>query len=132
MQGWGWQSGSQAAGGPHPAAANGAQRASAGVGPRSQHRDQPGRRGDTQCRFLSIRDPHRRSASPHAPVSCGLPKARIMTAWLISLVGTWGLLTIFATITAESAGVPISSEIVVPLGGALASPGKLYCGHRLI
>jgi membrane protein DedA with SNARE-associated domain len=27
--------------------------------------------------------------------------------------------------TAESAGVPISSEIVVPLGGALASQGKL-------
>jgi membrane protein DedA with SNARE-associated domain len=27
--------------------------------------------------------------------------------------------------TAESAGIPISSEIVVPLGGALASQGKL-------
>ncbi len=48
-----------------------------------------------------------------------------MTAWLISLVGTWGLLAIFVTMTAESAGVPISSEIVVPLGGALASQGKL-------
>lgn len=48
-----------------------------------------------------------------------------MTAWLISLVGAWGLLAIFVTMTAESAGVPISSEIVVPLGGALASQGKL-------
>ncbi len=48
-----------------------------------------------------------------------------MTAWLISLVGTWGLPAIFVTMTAESAGVPISSEIVVPLGGALASQGKL-------
>jgi membrane protein DedA with SNARE-associated domain len=48
-----------------------------------------------------------------------------MTAWLISLVGTWGLPAIFATMTAESAGLPISSEIVVPLGGALASQGKL-------
>ncbi|HXL77757.1 MAG TPA: DedA family protein [Candidatus Eisenbacteria bacterium] len=48
-----------------------------------------------------------------------------MTAWLISLVGTWGLLAIFVTMTAESAGLPISSEIVVPLGGALASQGKL-------
>lgn len=48
-----------------------------------------------------------------------------MTSWLISLVGTWGLLAIFVTMTGESAGLPISSEIVVPLGGALASQGKL-------
>ena len=48
-----------------------------------------------------------------------------MTQWLISLVGTWGLPAIFVTMTAESAGLPISSEIVVPLGGALASQGKL-------
>jgi membrane protein DedA with SNARE-associated domain len=48
-----------------------------------------------------------------------------MTQLLISLVGTWGLPAIFVTMTAESAGVPISSEIVVPLGGALASQGKL-------
>jgi membrane protein DedA with SNARE-associated domain len=44
---------------------------------------------------------------------------------LINLVGTWGLFAIFVTMAAESAGVPISSEIVVPLGGALASQGKL-------
>jgi membrane protein DedA with SNARE-associated domain len=44
---------------------------------------------------------------------------------LINLVGSWGLLAIFVTMTAESAGIPISSEIVVPLGGALASQGKL-------
>jgi membrane protein DedA with SNARE-associated domain len=48
-----------------------------------------------------------------------------MTQWLISLVGTWGLPAIFVTMTGESAGVPISSEIVVPLGGALASQNKL-------
>jgi len=48
-----------------------------------------------------------------------------MTQALISLVGTWGLLAIFVTMTGESAGLPISSEIVVPLGGALASQGKL-------
>src|SRR5260370_9813803 len=95
------------------------------MGPRSQHRDQPGRRGNTQARFLSIRNPHRRSASPHAAVSGGLPNARIMTAWLISLVGTWGLLAIFVTMTAESSGVPISSRIVVPLAGTLASQRKL-------
>jgi membrane protein DedA with SNARE-associated domain len=44
---------------------------------------------------------------------------------LINLVGTWGYIAIFVTMTAESAGVPISSEIVVPLGGALASQAKL-------
>jgi membrane protein DedA with SNARE-associated domain len=48
-----------------------------------------------------------------------------MTQWLISLVGTWGYPAIFVTMAGESAGLPISSEIVVPLGGALASNGKL-------
>jgi membrane protein DedA with SNARE-associated domain len=48
-----------------------------------------------------------------------------MTNFLISLVGTWGLLAILVTMTGESAGLPISIEIVVPLGGALASQGKL-------
>ena len=48
-----------------------------------------------------------------------------MTQWLISLVGTWGLPAIFVTMAGESAGLPISSEIVVPLGGALAAQGKL-------
>jgi membrane protein DedA with SNARE-associated domain len=48
-----------------------------------------------------------------------------MTGWLVSLVGTWGLAAIFVTMTGESAGLPISSEIVVPLGGALAAQGKL-------
>lgn len=48
-----------------------------------------------------------------------------MTNWLISLVGSWGLVAIYVTMTAESAGVPISSEVVVPLGGALASQGNL-------
>jgi membrane protein DedA with SNARE-associated domain len=48
-----------------------------------------------------------------------------MTQWLISLVATWGYIAIFVTMAGESAGLPISSEIVVPLGGALASQGKL-------
>jgi len=48
-----------------------------------------------------------------------------ITTWLISLVSTWGLIAIFVTMAGESAGLPISSEIVVPLGGALASQGKL-------
>jgi len=48
-----------------------------------------------------------------------------ITTWLISLVSTWGLIAIFVTMAGESAGLPISSEIVVPLGGALAAQGKL-------
>jgi membrane protein DedA with SNARE-associated domain len=48
-----------------------------------------------------------------------------VTQWLNGLVASWGLLAIFVTMAAESAGIPISSEIVVPLGGYLASQGKL-------
>jgi membrane protein DedA with SNARE-associated domain len=48
-----------------------------------------------------------------------------LTNWLISLVASGGLIAIFVTMAGESAGLPISSEIVVPLGGALASQGKL-------
>ncbi len=48
-----------------------------------------------------------------------------MTSGLTHLVETWGLLAILVTMAGESAGLPISSEIVVPLGGALAAAGKL-------
>lgn len=48
-----------------------------------------------------------------------------MTNTLINLVGSYGLLAIFITMAGESCGLPISSEIVVPLGGALASQGRL-------
>jgi len=48
-----------------------------------------------------------------------------MSHQLIQIISAGGLLAIFLTMTAESAGIPISSEIVVPLGGALASQGKL-------
>ena len=48
-----------------------------------------------------------------------------MSHLLIELVSAGGLIAIFLTMAAESAGIPISSEIVVPLGGALASQGKL-------
>ena len=54
-----------------------------------------------------------------------------MTQWLISLVSTWGLIAIFFTMAGESAGLPISSEIVVPLGGALAFLGKLNLGSPI-
>lgn len=48
-----------------------------------------------------------------------------MTSTLTNLVATYGLIAIFITMAGESCGLPISSEIVVPLGGALASQGKL-------
>jgi membrane protein DedA with SNARE-associated domain len=51
-----------------------------------------------------------------------------MTQGLINLVSSWGLMAIFVTMVGESAGLPISSEIVVPLGGALASLGRLGVG----
>jgi membrane protein DedA with SNARE-associated domain len=55
-----------------------------------------------------------------------------MTQWLISLVSTWGYIAIFVTMVGESAGLPISSEIVVPLGGALASLNKLGVGGPVV
>src|SRR5436853_5571043 len=48
-----------------------------------------------------------------------------MSQAIIQLITAGGLLAIFLTMAAESAGIPISSEIVVPLGGALAAQGKL-------
>jgi membrane protein DedA with SNARE-associated domain len=48
-----------------------------------------------------------------------------MTALLIDLVAKGGLIAILLTMAGESAGLPISSEIVVPLGGSLAAAGVL-------
>lgn len=48
-----------------------------------------------------------------------------MSHQLIQIITAGGLIAIFLTMTAESAGIPISSEIVVPLGGALAAQAKL-------
>ena len=48
-----------------------------------------------------------------------------MSALLVRLIGLGGIPTIFLTMAAESAGIPISSEVVVPLGGALAAQGRL-------
>jgi len=48
-----------------------------------------------------------------------------VSSFLIRLISLGGIPTIFLTMAAESAGIPISSEIVVPLGGALASQGRL-------
>src|ERR1700682_6841673 len=55
-----------------------------------------------------------------------------MTQALINLVGTWGYIAIFITMVGESAGLPISSEIVVPLGGALAAQVKLGLGGSTV
>jgi len=59
------------------------------------------------------------------PVRFLLEVTAQFTNWLISLVASGGLIAIFLTMAGESAGLPISSEVVVPLGGALASQGKL-------
>src|ERR1700693_5935465 len=55
-----------------------------------------------------------------------------MTQQLIALVTTWGYIAIFVTMAGESAGLPLSSEIVVPLGGALASLQKLGLGAPVV
>jgi membrane protein DedA with SNARE-associated domain len=51
-----------------------------------------------------------------------------VTAFLIDLVARGGLIAILLTMAGESAGLPISSEIVVPLGGSLAAAGILPFG----
>ena len=43
--------------------------------------------------------------------------------WLIPLLENHGLLIVFVTMVAESACIPIPSEIVVPYGGFLAAQG---------
>lgn len=48
-----------------------------------------------------------------------------MSHTLTALVDSYGLLAIFVLMAGESCGLPISSEIVVPLGGALAATGHL-------
>jgi len=48
-----------------------------------------------------------------------------VSSWLASLVSHYGLIAILLLMTAESCGIPIPSEVVVPLGGALAGAGHL-------
>ena len=48
-----------------------------------------------------------------------------ITHSLINFVASFGYVAILFTMAGESAGLPISSEVVVPLGGALAAQGKL-------
>jgi membrane protein DedA with SNARE-associated domain len=48
-----------------------------------------------------------------------------MSHAIVQWITAGGLIAIFLTMTAESAGIPISSEIIVPLGGALAAQAKL-------
>ncbi|MGH7911552.1 MAG: DedA family protein [Candidatus Dormibacteraceae bacterium] len=48
-----------------------------------------------------------------------------MTASLIHLVETGGLVAIFLGMILESCGIPVSVEVVAPVGGALAAQGKL-------
>jgi membrane protein DedA with SNARE-associated domain len=46
--------------------------------------------------------------------------------WLIPALENYGLLIVFLTMVAESACIPIPSEIVVPYGGFLAAQGHTH------
>jgi membrane protein DedA with SNARE-associated domain len=48
-----------------------------------------------------------------------------MTSTLISFVSAHGLLGVLVLMTAESCGLPVPSEVVMPLAGALAGAGHL-------
>lgn len=49
-----------------------------------------------------------------------------MSQWLINALTSYGLLIVFLTMSAESACIPIPSEIVVPYGGFLAAQGHTH------
>lgn len=49
----------------------------------------------------------------------------IVIFWAIGLVERTGYAGIFLTMSLESAGIPIPSEVVVPFGGFLAAVGKM-------
>jgi membrane protein DedA with SNARE-associated domain len=48
-----------------------------------------------------------------------------LTAAVVGLVESHGLLAVLVLMAAESCGLPIPSEVVMPLGGALAAGGHL-------
>ena len=48
-----------------------------------------------------------------------------MTSALAGLVSRYGLLAVFLTMTGESCGLPLPSEVVVPFAGVLAANGNL-------
>lgn len=48
-----------------------------------------------------------------------------MTPSLVHLVEVGGLVAIFLTMILESCGIPLSIEVIAPVGGALAAQGKL-------
>lgn len=48
-----------------------------------------------------------------------------MTATLTHLIANYGLLALFVLMTLDSCGVPLPSEVIMPVGGALAAAGHL-------
>ncbi|HEX6548779.1 MAG TPA: DedA family protein [Candidatus Dormibacteraeota bacterium] len=55
-----------------------------------------------------------------------------MSAALGNLVASYGLLAILVLMAGESCGLPIPSEIVVPVGGVLAATGQLNLGAVIL
>ena len=49
-----------------------------------------------------------------------------MTSWLTNSLTSYGLIIVFVTMIAESACIPIPSEVVVPFGGFLAAQGHTH------
>ncbi len=51
-----------------------------------------------------------------------------MTQALVNLVTNYGLLAVLVLMAAESCGLPFPSEVIMPVGGALAAAGHLNLG----
>lgn len=51
-----------------------------------------------------------------------------MTETLTELVAGYGLLALFVLMTVDSFGIPLPSEVIMPVGGALAAAGHMHLG----
>ena len=55
-----------------------------------------------------------------------------MTTWLTNALTSYGLIIVFVTMIAESACIPIPSEVVVPFGGFLAAQGHTHLWEVIV
>jgi membrane protein DedA with SNARE-associated domain len=51
-----------------------------------------------------------------------------VTGTLVDLVASYGLVALFVLMVIDSSGIPLPSEVIMPVGGALAAAGHLHLG----
>jgi membrane protein DedA with SNARE-associated domain len=81
----------------------------------------PGSSGDRQGEYRGSDEAIGRCSCPRGVASTWSTRMAAMSNWLTHALQTHGLSVIFLPMTAESACIPIPSEVVVPYGGVLAA-----------